>query len=62
MSPENDRDSQHFKLPYFATCLPSRFTKEAIFPNRVVGVAGSNVIGYTKGGATASVNGQKMVI
>jgi len=21
MSPENDRDSQYFKLPYFATCL-----------------------------------------
>jgi len=30
MSPENDRDSQRFKLPYFAT-------KEAIFPNRVGG-------------------------
>jgi len=56
MSPENDRDSQHFKLPYFATCLRQAGPlKKPYFQTEWVGMAGSDVIGCTKGGATANV-------
>ena len=56
MSPENDRDSRRFKLPCFATCLRQVGTlKKQYFWTEWVGVAGSDIIGCTKGGATASV-------
>ena len=56
MSPENDRDSQRFKLLYFATCLRRAGSlRKPYFQTEWVGMAGSDVIGYTKGGATASV-------
>jgi len=56
MSPENDRDSQRFKVPYFATslCRVGSLNKP-YFQTEWVGVAGSDVIGCTKGGATAIV-------
>ena len=56
MSPENDRDSRRFKLPYFATCLRQVGSlKKHYIWTEWVGMAGSDVIGCTKGGATASV-------
>jgi len=60
---ENDRDSQRFKLPYFATCLHGVGSlKKPYFRTERVGMAGSDVIGCTKGGATASVKFISLVI
>jgi len=56
MSPENDRDSQCFKLLYFATCLRRVGSlKKPYFRTEWVGVAGSYIIGCIKGGSTAIV-------
>jgi len=56
MSPKNDRGSQHFKWPYFITCLhqAGSLTKPYCLTN-CVGVAKGDLIGYTRGGATANM-------
>jgi len=47
MSPENDRDSQCFKLPDFGTCLYSTGSLiKPYFRMHCVGVAESDVMGY----------------
>jgi len=56
MSPENDRDSQRFKLLRFGICLRRGGSlKKPYRQAECVGVAESDVIGYTRGGATAKV-------
>ena len=63
MSPENGRDSQRFKLAYFANCLRRAGSlKKPYFWTEWVGVAGSDVIGCTKGGLLLVWNSFSLVI
>jgi len=56
MLPGNDRDSQHLKLLYFATCLRREGSlKKPYFQAECMGMTGSDDIGCTKDGTTASV-------
>ena len=56
MPPENDRDSQCFKLAHFGICFRREDSlKKPYCQTECVGMAESDVIGYARGGATAKV-------
>jgi len=56
MSPENDRDSQCFKLAHFGICFRRGGSlKKPYRQTECVGMAESDVIGYVRGGVTAKV-------
>jgi len=63
MSPENDRDSQRFKLLHFATCFHRAGSlKKPYFRTEWVGVAGSDVIGAQRVGLLLVWNSFSFVI